>query len=54
MAIAPDTYRSDQPLPADVTDHLPGTPGKLTVLAERVARREQLFHPLDAKLPPPS
>jgi hypothetical protein len=53
-AIAPDTYRADQPLPAQVTDHLPGAPGKLAVLAERAARGEQLFHPRDAKLPPPS
>jgi hypothetical protein len=52
--IAPDSYRADQPLPAQVTDHLPGTLEKIRILAERVARGEQLFHPRDAKAPPPS
>jgi hypothetical protein len=35
------------PLP-EPTDALPGTPEKLAVLEER-ARRQQLFHPDDAK-----
>ena len=37
-------------LPAEPTAELPGTPGKVRVMAERVARREALFHPDDAKL----
>lgn len=30
------------------TPHPPGTPGKMAVLAERLERREHLFHPADA------
>jgi hypothetical protein len=33
------------------TDALPGTEAKLVVLCERARRRQNLFHPLDAKLP---
>lgn len=40
------------PLPAEPTLHLPGTPGKVRVMACRARRRERLFHPLDARLPP--
>jgi hypothetical protein len=53
-AIYPDTFRTDQALPATPTNYLPGTPEKVAVLAERVARNEQLHHPLDAKPPSPS
>jgi hypothetical protein len=31
------------------TAFLPGSPGKVAVLAERAARGEQLFHPADAR-----
>jgi len=39
-----------QPLPDTPTDALPGTEAKSLVLMERVARREQLFHPLDRRI----
>ncbi len=35
--------------PTAPTAGRPGTPEKIAVLAERYARREQLFHPRDAK-----
>lgn len=38
--------RSKHPLPAP-TDALPGSAAKVEVLAQRAARGEQLFHPLD-------
>ena len=34
-------------LPGEPTDALPGTEKKIRVMAERAARREQLFHPQD-------
>lgn len=34
------------------TRALPGTPEKVRVLAERFARGEELYHPLDARRPP--
>jgi hypothetical protein len=43
-------FRGPGALPAQPTSALPGTPEKIALLAERVARREQLFHPLDAKI----
>lgn len=42
------------PHPPDTpTDHPPGSPGKLAVLADRAARGEDLFHPDDAEGPAP-
>ena len=38
-------------LPPEPTRALPGTPEKVTVMAERAARRQSLFHPDDATLP---
>ena len=38
-------------LPTAPTSALPGTPDKVSVLAARYARREQLFHPADAGMP---
>lgn len=40
-----------RPLPAEPTEHPPGTPGKLGVLAERAAAGEHLFHAFDAREP---
>ncbi len=40
------------PLPAAATAARPGTEEKIAVLAERVRRREALWHPNDAKLNP--
>jgi hypothetical protein len=37
------------PLPSKATRHLPGTPGKVRVMAFRARRGEQLFHPEDAQ-----
>ncbi|MCS7160103.1 MAG: hypothetical protein RMJ19_06490 [Gemmatales bacterium] len=37
-------------MPAEPTSALPGTPDKIAVMAERAARGESLFHPLDATL----
>ncbi|MCS7166236.1 MAG: hypothetical protein RMI91_01820 [Gemmatales bacterium] len=37
-------------LPAVPTAALPGTPGKIEVMAQRAARGESLFHPQDATL----
>lgn len=36
-------------LPDCATVCLPGTPGKVEVLAERARRQEELFHPADAR-----
>ena len=36
------------PTPQRPTECLPGTPGKLLVMADRAERGEQLFHPDDA------
>lgn len=38
---------TDRPLPKP-TRARPGSPAKIDVLAERVSRRETLFHPRDA------
>lgn len=38
-------------LPCEPTDAEPGTEEKIRVLAERLRLRQQLWHPLDAKLP---
>lgn len=43
---SPDCY-GERPRPAEPTDALPGTEGKLAVLEQRAARREQLHHPGD-------
>ena len=45
-----DTFAPGK-LPDEPTDALPGTPAKVRVLAQRQARGEQLFHPLDAGRP---
>jgi hypothetical protein len=38
-----------EPVPASgPTRHQPGSRGKLKVMRQRLARREELFHPLDA------
>lgn len=37
-------------LPCEPTDAIPGTPEKIRVLMERVARGEELFHEEDASL----
>jgi hypothetical protein len=42
-------YR-DAPLPTFPTSALPGTPEKITVLAERVRLKQSLWHPDDATL----
>lgn len=39
---------SPRPLPRTPTDHPPGSPGKIAVLAQRAERGLQLFHPDDA------
>jgi hypothetical protein len=38
-------------LPAEPTEHPPGSPGKVEVMRERASRRQALFHPLDARAP---
>lgn len=40
----------ERPLPDRPTHHLPGTPGKIAVMRRRAAKRQQLFHPDDARL----
>jgi hypothetical protein len=39
------------PLPSEPTDALPGSAEKIEVLAQRAARHESLWHPLDAFQP---
>jgi len=41
---------SDPPPPPEPTNHLPGTPGKVQVMAERLEARYAIWHPQDAKL----
>lgn len=38
-------------LPPFPTHFMPGTEGKIEVMAGRVKKRLQLYHPLDARLP---
>lgn len=42
-------FAGPRPLPAEPTEHPPGTPEKLGVLAERAAAGEHLFHAYDAR-----
>lgn len=42
--------RGSMPIPATPTDARPGSPGKIEVMAERMARRQYLHHPDDAPL----
>jgi hypothetical protein len=36
------------PYPDEPTPHMPGSPEKIEVMAERYRRRQELFHPDDA------
>lgn len=47
----PRRKRNRPELPPFPTHHMPGTPGKIAVMAERVRKKQQLYHPLDARLP---
>jgi hypothetical protein len=38
-------------VPKEPTAALPGSEEKVLVMIERAARREQLFHPLDGRIP---
>jgi hypothetical protein len=42
--------RAGRRLPKEATHHLPGSIGKIRVLAERRRRGESLWHPLDHRL----
>jgi hypothetical protein len=37
--------------PKEPTPALPGSEEKILIMTERAARREQLFHPLDGRIP---
>lgn len=39
----------EAPYPEKPTAHLPGSPEKMEVMAERALKREKLFHPADAR-----
>lgn len=45
----PDTPAVLAPLASEPTCYAPGTPGKVSVIEERGKRKEQLFHPCDAR-----
>ncbi len=47
-----DRSRGEPPLPPRPTEQLPGTPGKVEVLAERFRKGQSLWHPQDAHFQP--
>lgn len=49
LAVEGDDQEPAPLMPGEPTQYPPGSPGKIAIMAERAARGEALFHPLDRK-----